>query len=290
MQSIGLAIGTLPARGTRLRALVRLDLGEVRRSRWLFFSAALYVALAAVFVLVGLRESRVMGFTGMERVLFSLGHTLVALLPLLALTASGLVVSRARTDGTLEFLFSHPLTRTDYLGAVTLVRYGTLLAPLLVLFPGLALVGVAVFGQSVPWAFLARAIVVSAALLWSFTGIGFAISTSVREPERALVYVLLAWVLCVALLDFGLVGAMLQWDLPPKVVFTLAALNPVELARLALLSGTDPTLSTLGPVGYYLANSLGAVWLLVIGVVWPALLGFAGWAVAGRRFGAGDLA
>lgn len=290
MQSIGMGIGTLPARGIRLRALVRLDLGEVRRSRWLVFSGALYVALASVFVLVGLRESRVMGFTGMERVLFSLGHTLVALLPLLALTASGLVVSRARTDGTLEFLFSHPLTRADYLGAVTLVRYGTLLAPLLVLFPGLALVGVALFGQSVPWAFLVRAIVVSAALLWSFTGIGFAISTSVREPERALVYVLLAWVLCVALLDFGLVGAMLQWDLPPRVVFVLAALNPVELARLALLSGTDPTLSTLGPVGYYLANSLGAFWLLVAGVLWPVLLGFAGWAIAARRFGTGDLA
>lgn len=288
MQGIG--IGMLPARATRLRALVRLDLGEVRRSRWLIFSSTLYVALAAVFILVGVRESRVMGFTGMERVLFSLGHALAALLPLLALTASGLVVSRARTDGTLEFLFSHPLTRADYLGAVTLVRYGTLLAPLLILFPGLALVGVAVFGQSVPWAFLARAIAVSAALLWCFTGIGFAISTAVREPDRALVYVLLAWVLCIALLDFGLVGAMLQWNLPPKVVFMLAALNPVEVARLALLSGTDPSLSTLGPVGYYLANGLGAFWLLMIGVFWPTLLGFAGWAVAGRRFGTGDLA
>ncbi len=279
----------LPGSVTRVAALARLEMGEVLRSRWMALSAGLYAALAALFIVVGLRESGVVGFTGMARVLLSLSHALVVLLPLLALTGTGLVVSRARRDGALELLFSHPVTRADYLGAVTLVRYGALLAPLLVLMPGLALLGAAVFGQAVPWGFLARALAVSAALLWSFTGIGLAISTRVNEPDRALMAVLATWVLGVALLDFGLVGLMLQWDLPASAVFVLAGLNPVEMARLALLSGAEPTLGTLGPVGFFLSDALGPVWLFAAGVLWPLVLGAAGWLLARRRLLAGDL-
>ncbi len=272
-----------------MAALARLELGEVLRSRWLLFCGGLYAALAALFIVVGLRESGVMGFTGMSRVLLSLSHALVVLLPLLALTGTGLVVSRARRDGTLELLFSQPVTRADYFGAVTLVRYGALFLPLLVLMPGLAVVGSMVFGQPVPWAFLARALAVSAALLWSFTGIGLAISTRVNEPDRAMMYLLLAWVLAVALLDFGLVGLMLQWDLPAVAVFALAGLNPVEMARLALLSGAEPTLGTLGPVGFFLSGTLGSGWLLAAGVLWPLLVGSVGWTAARRRLRNGDL-
>lgn len=289
MNPEAVGISTPASTATRTAALARLELGEVLRSRWLLFCGILYAALAALFIGVGLRESTVMGFTGMSRVLLSLSHALVLLLPLLALAGTGLVISRARQDGTLELLFSHPITRQDYMRTVTLVRYGALLLPLLVLLPGLAVGGSVAFDQPVPWAFLGRSLAVSAALLWSFTGIGLAVSARVRELDRVLTYLLLAWVLGVALLDFGLAGLMLQWDLPAPAVFALAGLNPVETARLALLSGAEPTLGTLGPVGVFLYTSVGARWLLVIGVLWPAAIGCAGWASARRRLCSGDL-
>jgi ABC-type transport system involved in multi-copper enzyme maturation permease subunit len=274
----------------RVAALARLEMGEVLRSRWLLLCGGLYAALAGLFIVVGLRQSGVMGFTGMARVLLSLSHALVVLLPLLALTGTGLTVSRARREGTLELLFGHPVTRGDYFSALTLVRYGALFAPLLVLMPGLAGLGSLAFHQPVPWAFLARAVVVSAALLWSFTGIGLAVATRVDEPDRAMMVLLLIWVLAVALLDFGLVGLMLQWNLPAPAVFALAGINPVETARLALLSGAEPTLGTLGPVGFYLSARLGSGWLLAVGVVWPAVVGWIGWLFARRRLRVGDLA
>ncbi|HKI95909.1 MAG TPA: ABC transporter permease subunit [Gemmatimonadales bacterium] len=274
---------------TRVAALARLELGDVLRSRWLIFCGALYAALAALFIGIGLHESAVMGFTGMARVLLSLTHALVVLLPLLALTGTGLVVARARGDGTLELLFSQPITRDEYFSAVTLVRFGALFAPLLVLMPGLAVFGALAFHQAVPWGFLARAIVVSAALLWSFTGLGLAVSVRVRELDRVMMYLLVIWVLSVALLDLGLVGLMLQWQLPAPVVFTLAGLNPVETARLALLSGAEPSLGTLGPVGFFLHRTLGATWLFVAGVTWPLAVGTFGWLAARRRLRAGDL-
>ena len=279
----------IPGAATRISALARLEVDEVLRSRWLALCVGLYTVLAAIFLMTGLRESGVMGFTGTTRVLLSLAHALVVLLPLLALTGTGLVVTRARRDGTLELLFSLPVTREDYFSAVTLVRYGALVLPLLVLMPGLAVAGSLASGQAVPWPFLARAMAVSAALLWSFTGLGLAISTRVTEPDRALMYLLLVWVAGVAILDFGLVGLMLQWDLPTAAVFALAGLNPVEMARLALLSGAEPTLGTLGPVGFFMSGSLGAGWLLAVGILWPALVGTAGWLAARRRLRAGDL-
>ncbi len=270
-------------------AMARLDLGDVRRSRWLALCVGLYAALAGLFLVVGMRESAVLGFTGMSRVLLSLSHALVLLLPLLALTGTATVVNRAREDGTLELVFSLPVTRADYYTAVTAVRYGALLLPLLVLLPALALGGWIVFGQPVPWVFLGQMLAVSAALLWSFVGLGLAISTLVREPPRAMMYLLLVWVLGVALLDFGLVGLMLEWRLPDVAVFALAALNPVEMARLALLSGTDPSLGTLGPVGFFLATRLGGGWLFAAGVLWPAVVGTLGWLTGRRALRGGDL-
>ncbi|MEO6807510.1 MAG: ABC transporter permease subunit [Isosphaeraceae bacterium] len=274
---------------SRLLAIARLDFAEVLRSRWLVFCSAIYGALAMLFVLVGLRESTVMGFTGMGRVLLTLCNVLVLLLPLLALAGSGQVVNRSRDDGTLEFLFSLPVTRGEYFGAVSLVRYLSTLAPLLVLLPALGLLAWLVFGEPIPWAFLGRALLISASLLWSFVGIGLIITVRVSNQAKALMYLLLVWVLGVALLDFGLIGLMLQWRLNPQTVFLLACLNPVQCARMSLLSAAEPSLGTLGPVGFYLANRLGANVVFALGFLWPSAVGCLAWTVGWRSFRRGDL-
>jgi ABC-2 type transport system permease protein len=54
-------------------------------------------------------------------------------------------------------------------------------------------------------------------------------------------------------------------------------LNPVQCARLALLSGAQPELSTFGPVGFFLANQIGSFGLLLLGIGWPLLLGVTAW-------------
>ena len=277
-------------RGNNLIALAQLDLAEVWQTRWLLFSSALYAALAALFILVGMRESNVLGFTGMGRVLMSLCHVLVLLLPLLALAGSGQVMNRSRDDGTLELLFSLPLARWEYYCAISAVRYLTLVSPLLVLMPALGVLGLIVFGQAIPWAFLGRALAISAALLWSFVGIGLVISVRVSNQARALIYLLMTWVMSVTVLDFGLIGLMLQWRLNPETVFLLACLNPVQCARMALLSAADPSLGTLGPVGFYLANRVGPNLLLALGITWPVLAGTLAWLIGWLSFRRGDLA
>lgn len=272
-----------------LRAIARLDAAELRRSRWPWACGGLYVALGAAFLWFGARESGIVGFTGMGRVLFSLCHALVFFLPLLALGVTGQVIGRAREDGSLELWMSLPVRRGSYFAAITGVRALALIVPLLLVFAALAVSSRALLAQPVPWFFLARSAVVSAALLSCFCAIGVAISALARTTARALTVWMLVWLACVALLDFGLIALLLRTPLPPRLVFALAALNPVEAARLALLSAAEPDLATLGPVGFYLANELGAGPLFAIGVAWPLAVGALVLGLAWRRFGRDDL-
>lgn len=267
----------------------RLDLGEVLRSRWLHFCGGIYALLAAIFVLVGVRESALMGFTGMGRVLLSCSHALVVVLPLLALVATGQVISQARESGALELLFSHPFSRGGYFAGVTATRLGVLALPLLALLGGASIAGRFAFHQAVPWAYVGRAMLLGVALIWAFVGLGMWLSATVRNPGKAMIAVLLTWTAAVALLDFGLVSLMLQWRLAPRLVFALAALNPVQSARLGLLAGAEPDLGTLGPVGFYLATRLGAKALYAVGLLWPTVFGAALWLLGLRRFSRGDL-
>ncbi len=270
-------------------ATARLELAETLRSRWLLFAIAVYAVLAGVFVLVGMRESTVIGFTGMGRVLLAFSHALVLLLPLLGLLATGQVVNRARDEGALELWFSHPVRRGSWFAAVSAVRLAVLAVPLVLLMPLLALFGWIAFGQGVEWGFLLRSLLASTALLTAAVATGLAVSVFVRSQTRALTAVLLVWALGVALVDFALIGLMLQWRLPPEAVFALAALNPVQDARLALLSAAQPELATLGPVGFFLSERIGSGGLLLLGVGWPLLLAGTLWVLALHRFRAGDL-
>jgi ABC-2 type transport system permease protein len=270
-------------------AVVQLDIAEVLRSRWLVFCVVVYAVLAGVFLLVGMRESTVFGFTGTGRVLVSYVHALLVLLPLMALVATGQVVNKARADGTLEILFSQPISRGAFFSAISSVRFLVLLIPLALLMAAVGVFGRAVFGQVIAWSFIGHCVVLCSVLIWTFCGIGLWVSTTVQNSARATMYLLLIWVAGIAFMDFALAGMMLQWRMEPRVVFALAALNPVQSIRMALLSSADPQLSVLGPVGFYLANQIGATGLYALGVVWPLLLGTAAWLSGLRKLRRGDV-
>jgi ABC-2 type transport system permease protein len=185
---------------------------------------------------------------------------------------------------------TQPCRRDDWFAGLVASRLAILLAPLAAAVL-LALAAAFAVGGAEPglWAMALRSLAVSAALVWAFVGVGVCLSALARTPERATVYALTAWLVVVALHDFVLIGMLLQAHLPPRAVFTLAALNPVESARVALLASADPELSVLGPVGFWLAHAFGPGRALAVGVGWPLVLGSAGVLAARRRLGRLDL-
>jgi ABC-2 type transport system permease protein len=272
------------------RALFRLELSDSLRSRWLAFTGIVYALVFVAFVWLGLRESRVLGFTGLSRVVLNMTNAVVLAVPLVALVATSQSVVRARQSGFFELMLSQPARRSDWLSSIVLSRLVVVVGPLVVLFLGALIAAPFVEpGSQTLVPVVVRSLATTAALAWAFLGIGLWISSVARSPERATILALVAWLGTTALHDFALVGALLRFKLAPSVVFALAALNPAEATRIAILSGVDPELSVLGPVGFWLANTLGSHVALAAGVVWPVLLGsFALWR-AERRINRSDL-
>lgn len=281
--------------GAAVKALFRLELAEAVRSRWMAFTAAIYVVVFSGFVWLGLRESRVLGFTGLSRVVLNVANAVVLAVPLVALVATTQTIVRARQSGFFELMLSQPVRRQEWFASVVASRFMVVAGPLIVLLVSTFVVGrlgvLGTGGEGDPdlGPIVGRSLAVTVSLAWAFLGIGFWLSASARTPERATVLALVAWIAAAALHDFALIGALLRFRLAPAAVFGLAAMNPVEAARVAILGSVDPELSVLGPVGFWLANTLGSARALAVGVVWPMLLGTLAMWAASRRLSRSDL-
>lgn len=254
------------------RAFFRLELADALRSRWLSFVVSVYVIVFGAFIWLGLRESSVLGFTGLTRVVLNVSNAVVVVLPLVALVATTQAIVRSRSSGYFELFLSQPCRRTDWFKAVLASRLLIIVGPLVGLLLVTLLVGQAL-GEEGLALLVTRTLLVTIALVWAFVGIGLLLSSIARTPERATVYALVTWLVTTALHDFGLIAVLLRAHLVPGVVFALAASNPAEAGRLAMLSSIDPELSVLGPVGFWIANTLGSGLTLAIGIGWPLLLG-----------------
>ncbi len=263
---------------SNVKVWARLELAEALRSKWVAFSVVLYVALAGTFVWLGLRESSVLGFTGLSRVLLNLSNAVLVVFPLVVLAGTHGAIVRARTSGFFELMLTQPSKRSEWFAGLLISRLGVLLGPLLLLILAMGITAALLGGEADLLAVAARSLAIVVALIVAFVGVGLWVSSRSRTAERAMIWALSLWALASALHDVLLIAALLRTSLPAEAVFFLAALNPSEAARVGLLSAVEPELSVLGPVGFWLANSLGSTRTLLIAVGWPLLLGtVAGW-------------
>lgn len=278
-----------PGAGVRLRALLRLELADALRSRWAWFAAIAYGLVFGAFVWLGLRESSVLGFTGLSRVVLNVSNAVVVAVPLVALVATCQAVVRARTTGHLELVLTQPCHRGEWFVALVLSRLAVLAGPLLALLALAVPIGLWLEpGDSALIPLVARAAGLAGSLVVCFAGIGLWLSSVARTVERAMVFGLLAWLASAALHDFALLGVLLQFKVPPEVVFWLAAFNPIEAARIAVLATIDPDLTILGPVGFWVASALGPAATFAVGTLWPLAVGALGLGVAARQVRNGD--
>lgn len=274
----------------RVLILFRLELADAWRSRWLAFIALTYAAAFGAFLWVGLRESQVLGFTGISRVVLNASNAIVILLPLVSLVATCQAVVRARSNGAFELFLSQPCRRSEWFLGMLGSRLVVLVSPLAVILALVLGAGAwAAEAEAGLMAIVLRSMLLTSALVFAFTGMGLAISTYAHTSERAIVLALFVWLAGSALHDFALIGVLLELRMQPELVFALAALNPVEASRLALLSGIDPELSVLGPVGFWIANTLGPSRTFAIGFAWPLLLGAIALVLATRKLQRRDL-
>ena len=176
----------MPSRAQRIAALARLELTDSLRSRWLQFAAGVYVLVFGAFVWLGLRESSVLGFTGLSRVVLNVANATVVAVPLVALVATCQAIAKARTSGHLELVFTLPTQRSDWFLGLLLARLLVLLGPLVALLCTTALVGALSSGQDAALLpMIVHALLVSTSLVLAYVGLGLLVSALAQTLERA---------------------------------------------------------------------------------------------------------
>jgi len=251
-----------------------LDVKESLRSKWFYVYSVVFGGLMALFFITGVSDSVVMGFTGLSRMLLIFIQVTIIILPIFILITTVKSISGDRESNVLEYMLSFPVSLKDYYWGKMLGRFLTVFMPVF-----LALLLGVVFGLfkggEMPWAmvFLYSALLFS--LSFVFLGLAFFLSTLVKSTDVALGSSFVVWIAMLAFIDIALMGLMLQNRMSDGLIVGLAMLNPIEVFRIGAISLFDPELTVIGPVAYYLLDTLGATLLMVYAIVYPIIVGAA---------------
>jgi ABC-2 type transport system permease protein len=249
-----------------------LDIRESLRSKWFYVYALVFGGLMGLFFVTGVSDSVVMGFTGLSRMMLIFIQVTIIILPIFILITTVKSISGDRESNVLEYMLSFPVSLRDYYWGKMLGRFITVFTP--VFFAMMLGVVFGLFhGGDLPWRMIGLYSVLLFSLSFVFLGIAFWLSTIVKSSDIALGGAFVIWIVLLAFIDIALMGLMLQNRLDDNIIVTLAMLNPIEVFRIGAITLFDPELTVIGPVAYYLLDTLGSVWLMVYAVVYPIVLG-----------------
>ncbi len=249
-----------------------LDIRESLRSKWFYVYAVVFGGLMGLFFLTGVSDSVVMGFTGLSRMMLIFIQVTIIILPIFILITTVKSISGDRESNVLEYMLSFPVSLRDYYWGKMLGRFVTVFTPVF-----FALIMGVVFGLfhggDLPWRMIGLYSLLLFSMSFVFLGIAFWLSTIVKSSDIALGGAFVIWIALLAFIDIALMGLMLQNRLDDNIIVTIAMLNPIEVFRIGAISLFDPELTVIGPVAYYLLDTLGALWLMIYAVVYPIVLG-----------------
>jgi len=255
-----------------LTLIAYLDIKESLRSKWFYVYSVVFGGLMALFFITGVSDAVVMGFTGLSRMLLIFIQVTIVILPIFIMITTVKSISGDRESNVLEYMLSFPVSLKDYYWGKMAGRFLTVFLPVF-----FALVLGVVFGLfkggSLPWSmvFLYSALLVS--LCFVFLGIAFFISTVVKSTDVALGTSFMVWMILLAFIDIALIGLMLQNRVSDGAIITTALLNPIEVFRIGAISLFDPELTVIGPVAYYLLDTLGPKLLIAYAIIYPIIVG-----------------
>ncbi len=257
---------------TNLLLIAYLDIKESLRSKWFYVYAVVFGGLMALFFITGVSDAVVMGFTGLSRMLLIFIQVTIIILPIFILITTVKSISGDRESNVLEYMLSFPVSLKEYYWGKMLGRFATVFLPVFFALILGVIFGI-VKGGDLPWnmIFLYSALLFS--LCFVFLGLAFFLSSIVKSTDIALGSSFVVWITLLAFIDIALIGLMLQNRINDDLIITLAMLNPIEVFRIGAITLFDPELTVIGPVAYYLLDSLGSSLLILYAVIYPIVLG-----------------
>ena len=248
------------------------DIIESLRARWFFVYTMVFGGLVVVLFAYGLAESRIMGFTGLSRLLLTYIQLAMAILPVFVLITTVRSVAGDREAGVFEYLLSLPIALGAWFWGKIIGRFLVVFLPVF-----LALVGATAWGMikgvDVPWDLLVYYTALLMALAWCFLGIGMLISTVARSSDVAQGAAFVVWLTLLLFLDLILLGVLIQEHLPAESAVAIALANPMQVFRTATMMLFDPQLVLLGPSAYVILDHFGQTGYIAYALAYPVFLG-----------------
>ncbi len=272
----------------QLLRMARADIGETLRARWFFIYTIVFGGIVVGLFISGLTESRIMGFTGLSRLLVTYLQITMAILPIFMLITTVRSVVGDREAGIFEYMLSMPVGLGAWYWGKLLGRF---LAAFIPVFGAmlLAVVWGMIKGVEIPWVQVLFYTGLLASLAWCFLGLGMLISTLSRSTDVAQGAAFIVWLLLLLFLDLILLGVMIREGLPAESAVSIALANPMQSFRTASMLLFDPQLVLLGPAAYVILDNFGRMGYLVWALCHPIIVGLLGAGLGFLAFRRGDL-
>ncbi len=255
-----------------LSLIAYLDLKESIRARWFLIYSLVFGGIIALFFITGVTESQVMGFSGLSRLLLMYIQITIVILPIFILITTVRSISGDRDNHILEYMLSFPISLKQYYWGKIIGRFITVYIPVFFAMI-LAIIYGAILGTDIPWAIFFLYTGLLFALSSAFLGIAFFISSFVKSSEVALGMAFFIWIFLLAFIDIALISLMMQNRFPTGFIITISMLNPMEIFRVAAISLFDPELTVMGPVAFYILDSMSQGLFVLFSIGYPLLLG-----------------
>ena len=255
-----------------LRLIAFLDLKESIRAKWFLVYSLVFGGMIALFFIAGVTESQVMGFSGLSRLLLMYIQITIIILPIFILITTVRSISGDRDNHILEYMLSFPISLKEYYWGKVIGRFITVYLP--VFFAMVIAIAYGAFkGAEIPWAIFFLYTGLLFALSSAFLGIAFFISSFVKSSEVALGIAFFIWIFLLAFIDIALIALMMQQRFNEELIIAIALMNPMEIFRVAAISLFDPELTVMGPVAFYILDTISQAWFVFLSIVYPILVG-----------------
>ena len=255
-----------------LKLIALLDLKESIRSRWFLIYSIVFGGMIALFFIAGVTESQVMGFSGLSRLLLMYIQVTIVILPIFILITTVRSISNDRDSHILEYMLSFPISLRQYYWGKVLGRFITVYIPVAAAMV-IAIAYGAIKGASIPWGIFFLYMGLLFAMSSAFLGIAFFISSFVKSSEVALGIAFFVWIFLLAFIDIALISLMMSQRMSSELIIFISFINPMEIFRVAAISLFDPQLTVMGPVAFYILDSLSQGAFVALSIVYPFLLG-----------------
>lgn len=248
------------------------DIIESLRAKWFIVYSSVFGGIVVLLFVFGITESRIMGFTGLTRLLITYIQLTIAILPVFVLITTVRSVAGDREAGVFEYLLSLPISLAAWFWGRFLGRFIVVFLPVFLAMIG-AVIWASIKGADIPWGLFLSYTGLLLAVAWCFLGIGMLISSIARSSDVAQGLAFMVWLTFLLFLDLILLGIMIREGLPSDTAVILSLINPLQVFRTAAMVLFDPQLVILGPSAYVILDHFTETGYIIWSIVYPVSLG-----------------